>query len=208
MSEIRNIIFDLGGVLINIDYDKTRDAFTKLGVENFEEMYAQFKADALFEELETGGRTEEQFYNEMCRRTGDKLIAADVQKAWNAMLLDFRKESFVFLEQLKSKYNLYLLSNTNIIHKAAFDSVFQEQTGFENMDAFFIKAYYSHLIGMRKPNENIYNFVLQDAGIYPAETLFIDDSVNNLEAAEKAGISTLLLKPGELIEEVLPGVLG
>lgn len=200
MAVLKNIIFDLGGVLINIDYKKTEQAFTDLGVTNFREMYAQYAADELFESLETGHTSEERFYEFMTQKGNKLLEPVQVQKAWNAMLLDFRVESLQFLESLKEKYALYLLSNTNAIHKSAFDKIFTDQTGLPTMDTFFKKAYYSHMIGFRKPNENIYEYVLKDAGINARETLFIDDSVNNLEAAARLGIRTHLLLPEERIE--------
>lgn len=199
---LKNIIFDLGGVLINIDYKKTAEAFSALGVRNFNEMYTQFTANELFESLERGDTTEAVFYEHMTQKGAKLLKPGEVQQAWNAMLLDFRLESFQFLESLKEKYNLYLLSNTNPIHKEAFDKLFREQTGKDSIDTYFLKAYYSHLIGFRKPNADIYRFVLDDAGIKAEDTLFIDDSVNNLEAAEKAGIKTHLLLPEERIEHL------
>ena len=202
MAALKNIIFDLGGVLINIDYKKTEHAFTRLGVPDFRKMYAQFTADELFESLETGHTSEERFYEFMTKKGSRPLETLQVQAAWNAMLLDFRVESFKFLEILKKKYDLYLLSNTNVIHKSAFDKIFTEQTGLPSMDPYFKKAYYSHMIGLRKPNDNIYEYVLQDAGIAAGETLFIDDSANNIEAAAKLGIRTHLLLPGERIEDL------
>ena len=201
MAKIKNIIFDLGGVLINIDYKRTEKAFADLGVKNFDEMYAQVKADALFESLETGHITEDHFYEKMTSR-GFSLQRSQVEQAWNAMLLDFRVESFHFLDQLRDRYDLYLLSNTNVIHKAAFEKIFTEQTGLPSIDNYFKKAWYSHLMGLRKPNEDIFHFVLKDAGLKPYETLFIDDTLPNIEGAKHAGIRTHLLLPGERIEDL------
>ncbi|MEJ7625525.1 MAG: HAD family phosphatase [Ferruginibacter sp.] len=203
MAFIKNIIFDLGGVLLNIDYKKTEKAFNDLGVVNFKDMYAQFTADKLFESLETGHINEENFYECMTERGVKPLQIKEVQNAWNAMLLDFRMESLHFLETLEGQYKLYLLSNTNAIHKAAFDTLFTAQTGFLEIEKYFTKTYYSHLIGLRKPHTEIYDFVLNDAGIIAGETLFIDDSINNIESAAQIGILTHLLKPGEKIEDLV-----
>jgi putative hydrolase of the HAD superfamily len=123
-----------------------------------------------------------------------------VTGAWNAMLLDFREESFDFLKQLSKKYRLYLLSNTNTIHKSAFDENFKKQMKTSSLDDFFIKSYYSHLVGMRKPNEDVFRFVSKDAGIVASETLFIDDLFNNVATAAKLGFKTYQLLPGEKIE--------
>lgn len=207
MATIKNIIFDLGGVLINIDYNKTAGAFRNLGVNNFEDMYTQFTADALFEHLETGHTSEADFYASMNGKGSGPLTPWQVKDAWNAMLLDFRVESFRFLEQLKDKYDLYLLSNTNIIHKTAFDAVFTAQTGAPSINSYFKKAWYSHEVGLRKPNADMYAYVLKDAGLAANETLFIDDSVNNIVAAARLGIKTHLLLPGETIEAVVPGLI-
>lgn len=200
---LKNIIFDLGGVLINIDYNKTGTAFKSLGYDNFNEMYSQYTADELFSHLETGHTAEEAFFKTMQERSVHALDSLRIREAWNAMLLDFRVESFDFLETLKDKYDLYLLSNTNGIHKEAFDKIFEAQTGKKSIDDYFKKAYYSHKIGLRKPNESIFRFVLQDAGIAPEETLFIDDSANNIEAAEKLAIKVHLLRPDERIEDLV-----
>jgi len=203
MAAIKNIIFDLGGVLLNIDYKKTEKAFSDLGVVNFKDMYAQFTADKLFESLETGHINEGNFYEFMTERGVRTLEIKEVQNAWNAMLLDFRMESLYFLETLADKYKLYLLSNTNAIHKAAFDTLFTAQTGIPEIEKYFTKTYYSHLIGLRKPHPEIYDFILNDAGIIAGETLFIDDSINNIESAAQTGIHTHLLKPGEKIEDLV-----
>jgi HAD superfamily hydrolase (TIGR01509 family) len=199
---VKQIIFDLGGVLINLDYNKTSLAFKDLGIENFDDLFSQFKADELFTKLETGKVSEEHFYQVMsvvCRRgtTQD-----EIRDAWDAMLLDFREKSLEFLIPLAQKYPLYLLSNTNSIHHAAFNKTLFKQTGKTALDGYFIKSYYSHLIGKRKPSPEIYQFVLADAGIVASETLFIDDSINNVEAAIELGFKTHHLKSGERIENL------
>lgn len=198
---IKNIIFDLGGVLINIDYNLTINAFKKLGFENFEEMYSQAQANMLFENLEMGKIDEETFYQTMIHKAPENVTKEQITTAWNAMLLDFRGESLMFLKELKSRYNIFLLSNTNIIHKRSFDKILQQQSGLNAIDPLLHKCYYSHLVGMRKPYAEIYEFVLKDAGIKAEETLFIDDSSQNLDAARDLGIVVDLLKPGELVEE-------
>jgi HAD superfamily hydrolase (TIGR01509 family) len=200
--KIKNIILDLGGVLVDIDYHLTENAFKKIGFTNFDELYTQYVATELFESFETGKITEDDFYNEIMRIDTNGNDKQTIMAAWNAMLLDFRKSSFDFLQTLQGKYKLYLLSNTNTIHLAEFNRIFSEQTGFPNMDGFFTKSYYSHLIGLRKPYKEIYNYVLQDAGIKAGETLFIDDSLHNIQGAKAVGIHTHLLLPGEKIESL------
>jgi len=200
MNSVKNIIFDLGGVLLNIDYNKTSDAFKKLGATDFDSFYSQQGANEVFEALETGNISETDFYNTMQDHCLPNTTHEQIKAAWNAILLDFRKESLQFLSHLDSKYNLFLLSNTNSIHQAAFNNMFTRQTGHSNFDDFFTVAYYSHLIHKRKPYPSTYTFVLEDAGIIAEETLFIDDSKVNIEGATEAGLKTHWLTPGEKIE--------
>ncbi|HMJ47532.1 MAG TPA: HAD family phosphatase [Ferruginibacter sp.] len=202
MAGIKNIIFDLGGVLVDINYHLTANAFKKIGFSNFDELYSQYIATDLFENFETGKITEDDFYGEIMRIDTKGNNKEAIMGAWNAMLLGFRTASFDFLQTLKGKYNLYLLSNTNTIHLAEFNRIFTEQTGYPNINSFFTKAYYSHLVGLRKPYKEMYNYVLQDADIKPGETLFIDDSSHNIEGAALVGIKTHLLLPSERIEKL------
>jgi FMN phosphatase YigB (HAD superfamily) len=202
MPIIKNIVFDLGGVLLNIDYNKTAAEFKNLGIENFDELFSQFTVNPLFEKLETGNISEEDFYSSIQRSSALPLTVSEIKNAWNAMLLDFRISSIKFLETIPEKYNLYLLSNTNSIHHKAFLQIFKKELGEPTPDAFFKKAYYSHLIKMRKPDPAIYRFVLNDADLIAGETLFIDDSINNIESAKEVGILTHHLLTGERIENL------
>jgi putative hydrolase of the HAD superfamily len=203
LAGIKNIIFDFGGVLLNLDYHKTDTAFKDLGFTNFDEMYSQFKADHLFEKLETGSVSEEQFFV-ILNKAADKPIDKEaISAAWSAMLLDYRKESLDCLKELSKNYQLFLLSNTNILHQRAFYDIYEKQFGRNDFNDHFAKAWYSHEIGMRKPNKEIYEFVLKDAGLIAGETLFIDDSYPNLPPAREAGIRTHLLLPEERIETLL-----
>lgn len=201
MGDLKNIIFDMGGVLIDIDYKRTETAFGKLGYEEFNKMYSQFTADELFAKLETGKISETEFYTTLCA-PNKTLTHPQLEQAWNEMLLDWRKQSLVFLESLARRYPLYLLSNTNEIHLRAVNETLYKQTGRVSIDGLFTKAYYSHKINLRKPDADIFLFVAKDAGIIPTETLFIDDSENNTEAAAALGFKTHLLLPGEKIEEL------
>lgn len=201
MPDTKNIIFDLGGVLLNIDYNKTLKAFEQLGFPHFNTMYSQFTADALFEKFETGKIAEKDFYKTLINQH-PHISQQDITEAWNAMLLDLRLESIHFLQTLSAGHRLFLLSNTNTIHYAAFKQLFTAETSMDSIDDFFTKAYYSHLINLRKPNREVFEFVLKDAGITAAETLFIDDSYNNIETAAGMGFKTHLLVAGETIEKL------
>jgi len=199
---LKNILFDMGNVLFSIDYKKTQDAFEKLGYSDFSEMYSQFTADALFEKLETGKISTEEFYSKLISSHTGVVDEAQITAAWNSMLLHWRMPSLAFLKPLANKYRLYLLSNTNDIHLVAVNDLLKQETGKESIDDLFTKAYYSHKINLRKPNADIFEFIAKDAGIYPEETLFIDDLENNIETASQLGFKTHLLLEGETIEEL------
>lgn len=202
MTHLKNIIFDLGGVLINLDFKKSTDAFRELGFPHFENMFSQFKADQLFEKLEKGLISPEDLYTVLHKVGKEGITTEQLQHAWNSMLLDFRVESLAFLSELKKTYNLFLLSNTNAIHLTAFNGILKEQTGLDSLGNFFNRSYYSHLVGLRKPNNDIFEFVLADAGLNINETLFIDDTQDNIETAAKMGFKTHHLLPGEKIENL------
>ena len=197
---LKNILFDMGNVLFSIDYKKTEDAFVALGYGNFSEMYSQFTADDLFEKLETGNISTDEFYTKMIAAHPKEINEEQITTAWNGMLLHWRMESLAFLKTLAKDYNLYLLSNTNEIHLTAVNNLLLQQTGKESIDDLFTKAYYSHKINFRKPNKDVYEFIAKDAGIDPEETLFIDDLENNIEAAAQVGYKTHLLLANETIE--------
>ena len=199
-TPLKNIIFDMGNVLFSIDYKKTQDAFEALGYKNFAQMYSQFTADALFEKLETGKITNADFYKKMIESHSGTVTEAQIDEAWNSMLLHWRAASLSFLETLSKKYKIFLLSNTNDIHLQAVVKLLKEQTGRESIDELFTAAYYSHKINYRKPNADIFEFVLKDAGIKANETLFIDDLENNIETAAVLGFKTHQLLAGETIE--------
>ncbi len=202
MSTIKNVIFDHGGVLLNIDYNRTTNAFKQLGYTDFENMYSMLKGNNVFDNLETDHITEQVFYQYMTNAAAGTVSNQKVQDAWNAMLLDFRSESLKHLQLLREKQKIFLLSNTNIIHKKAFDQLFMQQTGVPSLDEYFDKAYYSQKVGLRKPNADIFEFVLKDAEITAGESFYIDDLPPNIETARKLGFKTHLLLPGEKIEHL------
>ena len=202
MQKTNAIIFDLGGVILNIDYQLTRNAFEDIGITNFNDMYSQADADDLFKKLETGQISEANFYDEINRRTSLNLPSTDIEKAWNKMLLTFREKSLQFVETLRPRYKLYLLSNTNHIHLKEFIKIYHATKRKKPFEKFFDKVYYSCEIGLRKPNLDIYEYVIHENGLEPKTTLFVDDSVQNVETATKAGMRGLVLLPGKFIEEL------
>ncbi|MBL0145919.1 MAG: HAD family phosphatase [Chitinophagaceae bacterium] len=203
-GKIKNILLDLGGVLIDIDYNKPINAFNALGILHFEEMFSQVTANKLFEDLETGQITDEVFYETIKQLCPTSLTNQQIKTAWNSILLDFRPKSIAYLQTLMQQYNVYLLSNTNSIHQTAFQQLFTQKYNGKHLSNCFTKAYYSNNIHLRKPHLTIYEFVLHDAGINAAETLFIDDSAINIPPAQTVGMHTHLLLSHQTIEEVIP----
>ncbi len=202
MQKLEAIIFDLGGVILNIDYNLTSKAFVKAGVRNFDEMYSQAEADDLFSHLETGKISEDSFYKELNKKAGLDLSPNEIEKAWNSMLLTFREHSLEFLKRIKPRYKIFLLSNTNHIHLKELKTIYHDKPREFAFEKYFNKAYYSCEMGLRKPNADIYDFVLQENNLDPAKTLFIDDSVQNIEAAKLSGLQTILLSAGKNIEDL------
>jgi epoxide hydrolase-like predicted phosphatase len=202
MQNIKTIIFDFGGVILNIDYYKTNKAFRDMGVKGFDDMYSQKNADPLFHHLEEGKLNEKEFYDAFRKSTHLTLTDHQIKKAWNAMLLSFRKEALNTLKTIKHKYRLYLLSNTNIIHLQAFNKIYKDEIGEGSLHDYFDKIYYSHEMGYRKPGNEAYEYVLKENNLSPSETLFIDDSIQNINAAKVLGLQTIFLKDGMKLEDL------
>ncbi len=202
MSKYKNIIFDLGGVLFNVDYHLTEQAFKKLGVSNFDQLYSQQGASHLFQRLECGTIDTADFYSELNKLSGLYLSESEIRKAWNAMLIGFRESSLQYLDTLKSKATIFLLSNTNRIHVEEIDKIYYSKPRKMPFENHFQHAFYSFNTGKRKPDSDIYQWVLNQASIHPGDTLFIDDSVQNVEGAESVGIDSVLLEKGKSIEDL------
>ena len=197
-KNIKNIIFDLGGVILNIDYNKTAEAFKKLGLKNFDELYSQSKQNHIFDNLEIGKLSANGFRNYI-RKNVPHLTLSDqsIDSAWNAMLLDLPKERIQILQSINNDYRIFLLSNTNEIHVKEFTDYINKTFSPNLFKDIFEQYYYSNEIGMRKPNAETFQYVLSSNGINPKETLFIDDSMQHIKGAEKVGLQTYLLNSKE-----------
>lgn len=189
----KNIILDLGGVLLNLDYQKTIDAFIQLGIKDFDELYTQLSQEHLFDEYEKGNINCQDFINGLKNYLPSEVTEQEIIDAWNAMLLDFPKERIELLEKLNSMYNLVLLSNTNKIHVEAFLKILEQENGHKSLDPFFNTVYYSCDMGMRKPDAEIFEKVCELEGFLPEETIFIDDSPQHVEGAKSIGINAFYL---------------
>jgi putative hydrolase of the HAD superfamily len=187
-SETKNLIFDLGGVLLNINPLLSLTEFEKLSGIGKEPLAQRLQKENVFAKFETGHLSPAQFRGELNRIMDTKLDDGVIDAAWNTLLLDFPYERLLLLQQLRKNYKIYLLSNTNIIHFWHYTGVFYENYKIA-MPGLFDKLFLSHEIGLHKPDPAIYTYVLDDLGIKPAETVFIDDSLPNIEAAISLGIN-------------------
>jgi putative hydrolase of the HAD superfamily len=199
---IRHIIFDLGGVLLNLDFKAVEQAFVELGISDFPQRYSKMKQDSLFDDLETGRITADDFIAGIRKAAPEVSLSNEqIVDAWNAILLDFPMRRLQLLQQLRGHYDLVLLSNTNEIHEVAFNKTLQETCGVNSLAHFFDKVYYSHRVGMRKPDKEIFQHILHENGFLPEHTLFIDDSPQHIETAKSLGIQTIHLTEGMTIED-------
>lgn len=195
-KKTKNIIFDFGGVILNIDYQLTIDAFKEIGMNNFEMAYSQASQIHLFDNLEKGLISPEQFRDGIRLASGLDLSDERIDYAWNKIILDLPKHRIDLILKIKNNYNCFLLSNTNIIHYDLYINQLQN-LGMNSFDDVFLKAYFSFEMGMRKPDAEIFEFVLKKESLNADETLFIDDSIQHIETANKLGINTYHLKNKE-----------
>ncbi|MDX1284487.1 MAG: HAD family phosphatase [Draconibacterium sp.] len=202
LTNIKNIIFDLGKVLLNLDFDASIKAFYKLGSKDDVLDHKNAYADPVFYNLEVGRITSDEF----CNRVREMLknpsaTNQEIEDAWYAMILDIPANRVEVLQRLGKEYNVYLFSNTNQIHIDRLLPKFKAQQGIE-FPSLFVKAYYSHEIHDRKPEVSSFEKVIELSGVNPEETLFVDDLEKNIIAAEKAGLKTFWLKEGMEMAEL------
>lgn len=200
---LRHIIFDLGGVLYEVDYQRTIKAFEKLGADNFAGYFAQAGQNEWFDQLEIGKITGEEFVKLISGLLKDA-TKKEIVDAWNAMLLGMLHERLAYLEELKSEYNIYLLSNINPIHEAFIREELGEK--FPYFEKLFNKMYFSHVLGKRKPHPETFQYVLKENGLEASETLFIDDSIQHTEGAAQAGLQVHHLLAEENLIDVLDAI--
>lgn len=182
------ILLDLGGVLIDVDYHATARAFRSTGHPDFERLYSKAQQDHLFDGFEVGALSPSQFRDRIRTVLGDGLSDAMIDANWNAMLGSIPPERLELVARLKQHYQVLLLSNTNAIHVPAFEAIIARENGIAHFKSLFHGAYYSCEIGLRKPDAASFLHVLHQHNADPARTLFIDDSIQHVEGALRAGL--------------------
>lgn len=199
MENIDNIIFDLGGVIITLDMPRAEKQFVSLGVKNYNELFRNGNVSSFFHDYEIGKINDVQFLESLKKLAGIALEDDALIGAWNSMLGIFPKERVELIKKLKNKYRLFLFSNTNALHTQAFRKIYAESFDNEVFDSLFEKAYYSQELGMRKPDTAPFLQIVADNKLDAARTAFIDDNQANAEAATKAGLQGIHLKPDTTI---------
>lgn len=205
-GKYKTIIFDLGGVIINLHENKTIEAFralSGLSSEEFEEIYKPTSYSLrAFEDFETGEISAAEFRQALRKML--KITADDqaIDKAWNQILGDIPQVRIDLLKKLANTHQIILLSNTNEIHRDEFEQIFSKQAGMKGFNSLFHHVYYSFDMADRKPNLSIYRRLVAAHQLSPSETLFIDDNMKNVIAAKKVGIHSLHLVSPMTIEQL------
>jgi len=202
-KSIKNIIFDFGNVICDIEVKRTEAAFLNMGLKTFDPDYGMTGSTSLFNALETGTVTPREFRDQLRKFFLNPVTDEQIDNAWNALLLEIPEPRVRLLEKVRRHFRIFLLSNTNEIHYRKYRENLR-QFGYPDFDALFEKVYLSHRLGIRKPSKEIFIHVLTDAGLNPAETLFIDDTLMHVEAAWKLGINAhhLQIQNGEQIMDL------
>ena len=194
---IKNIVFDLGGVLVTLDRSEAVRRFVKMGLENAEELLNAYHQKGIFLELEEGTLSREEFYEAARREAGKVIPKETIDQGWMGFMKDVPEYKMVMLEELRRKgYRLYLLSNTNpVIMDWAHSTAFSPQG--KSIDEYFDKLYLSYQIGCTKPHPEIFKFMFEDSGMIPSESLFVDDGKANVEMGKQLGMKTYLAENGD-----------
>ncbi|MCD7972737.1 MAG: HAD family phosphatase [Candidatus Azobacteroides sp.] len=196
MNGIKNIVFDFGGVLVDISREQAVRRFQEIGVKNADNILGIYKQEGIFLALEEGKLSREDFYKELRKLTGENMTDEEIDYAWLGFMLPVQQERIDFLTKLKKKYRLFLLSNTNPIIMSWANSPGFTSAG-KPLEDYFDKLYFSYQLGVIKPEKLIFEKMIQDSGINPSETLFIDDGKANVDMGASLGFKTYQPVEGE-----------
>jgi FMN phosphatase YigB (HAD superfamily) len=204
LTGVKNIIFDFGNILIDLDIPKTWRLLSDLAGDQYDSVMSVLNKNSVFEKFETGQLTDAQFILCIQAALPGEVPATAIKNAWNAMLLGIPAKRFEMLLHLRKNYCVCLLSNTNALHLEHVYRYLQFDLGITDFDTrYFDRTFYSHLVGLRKPDREIYEFVLKEIQAAPAQTLFIDDLAENLVAPAALGIHTYQHDPANEISDIL-----
>lgn len=195
-KNIKNLVFDFGNVLVNLDKERCVEQFENLGLNKVNELISHSFKEGFFQDYELGVISTEEFREHIRSLTDKALKDEDIDDAWNSFLVDIPPRKLMLLLELRKKYMVYLLSNTNDLHwQWSCEKLFPYK-GFD-VNSYFEKTYLSFEMKLSKPDSKIFQAMIKDSGIDPEETLFIDDSVDNCLAAETLGIRSFVAESNE-----------
>jgi putative hydrolase of the HAD superfamily len=201
MQKIKNIIFDFGGVILNIDHKRLENAFRKLDIPDFDSMFSQASQSTLFQDFEKGLISNAEFRDQIRDYIRIEISDEMLDHTWNQIIGDYPKHRIDLLKNIQDKFKTYILSNTNSIHYDKYIKEFMDEYGFD-FPTLFTNTYWSFQFGKRKPDPDPFLHILQQENIKPGETLFIDDSIQNIIIARKLNIFAFHLTPETDVTEL------
>ena len=197
------IIFDFGNVLLDLDYPKIIQEFKKVANKNQENIRKLVMDSKILNKFETGQIEAERFLAAVNQILATDLSEAEFERIWNSMLKSITNERMEKVLKIGERFDTYILSNSNITHELAFEAMVVDATGRDSIRDFVKEAYFSHEVGMRKPNQDFYEFVIEDISNYPSRMLFLDDRLDNIEAAREAGMKAVqIFNPDKQLNEI------
>lgn len=200
-KKVKALLFDLGGVIVDLDYKKTANAFENIGLQNAEKAYSQFNQTDLFNLFETGHISSEEFLAEIQNEITNQVSLSEITKAWNSMIIGFQHSKLEKIKKLSEQVPCYLLSNTNEIHLSYIEQLLQEM-GFKHFLNIFESCYFSHQIGKRKPHKETFEWVLNQMNYDAQDVLFIEDSPQHIEGAKSAKLNTFYFKKDSSLSDI------
>ena len=207
-AKIKNIIFDLGGVILDIDENIVYKELEKMGI-NVSELSHSKEFMDIFSKFDIGVYTAPTFRKKIKALLGqEKMTDQKFDAIWNAMLLDIPRERIEAIEKVKKHYKIFLMSNSNVIHYDLYVRDLQLRFGYNEFDELFNKSYFSFAEHLEKPDPRFFELILDHEGLIPEETLFIDDTAENIKVAKSLGIHTYHIRRDELVRNLFEnGVL-
>ncbi|WP_258105153.1 HAD family phosphatase [Marinoscillum sp. MHG1-6] len=203
LSQLDTIIFDLGNVIVDLQPQAVLDRFAELAPDASRDIPALIKDTDLLIKYETGKFTSEEFVTACNEFLGADIHADDFSEAWNLMIGDIPERRLDLLKELAQSYQVLILSNTNEFHEIFFEDKIRKERGVSGLDHYVHHPIYSHLIGLRKPKADIYEYVIENYLTSPSKALFLDDKAENVEAAIAVGMQSEQVEYPDQIFKIL-----
>ncbi|WP_288205351.1 HAD family phosphatase [uncultured Parabacteroides sp.] len=207
MTKIKNIVFDLGGVLIDLSHDQAVRRFEEIGVVDAAQLLDPYEQKGIFLEVENGTITADEYCQKLREHTGKDLSYEEIKHAWLGFIVDVPQYKLDHLLKLREHYNVYLLSNTNPIIQEGWARTDQFSAAGRPIGDYFDKMYTSYEVGVTKPDRKIFDYMIADSGLIPYETLFVDDAKSNVEVGRNLGFQAYQPANGEDWREAVDKIL-